>query len=46
MIKKTKQGYVVKSKEGKNLSKKNLSHGDAVKRLMQIEFFKHKNKKG
>lgn len=43
MIKKTKEGYVVKSeKTGKNLSKKTLSKKAAKKRLKQIEYFKHK----
>lgn len=42
MIKKTKSGYVVKSeKTGKNLSKKTLSKKQAVKRLKQVEYFKH-----
>lgn len=42
MIRKTKEGYKVISHSGKNLSKKNLSHAAAVKRLQQIEYFKHK----
>jgi len=42
MIKSTSKGkYVVKSEKGKNLSKKNLTKGQAVKRLKQIEWFKH-----
>lgn len=45
MIKKTKSGYQVKSKEGKPLSKKNLSHAEAVKRLQQVEYFKKHGKK-
>ena len=45
MIKKTKGGkYVVKSKSGKNLSKP-TSHAQAVKRLRQVEYFKHKGGK-
>ena len=44
MIKKTKQGYQVKSEKGKNLSKPNLTKGQAEKRLAMVEWFK-KNKK-
>lgn len=44
MIKKTSQGYQVKSEGGKNLSKPNLSKGQAKKRLEQIEHFKNKGK--
>lgn len=44
MIKKTSGGkYVVKSKSGKNLSKP-VSKKAAVKRLQQVEYFKHKGK--
>ena len=42
MIKKTKSGYKVVSESGKNLSKPNLSKGQAIKRLQQIEYYKHK----
>ena len=42
MIKKTKSGYKVVSKTGKNLSKNNLSKKAAEKRLKQVEYFKHK----
>ncbi|MCX8159201.1 MAG: hypothetical protein N3D20_02845 [Candidatus Pacearchaeota archaeon] len=42
MIKKTSKGYVVYSKEGKRLSKPYKTKGEAVKRLRQIEYFKHK----
>jgi len=42
MIKKTKSGYKVTSEKGKNLSKGNLSKGQAEKRLEQVEYFKHK----
>lgn len=42
MIKKTKGGYKVVSKSGKNLSKPNLSKKQAVKRLRQVEYYKHK----
>lgn len=42
MIKKTDKGYQVKSESGgKNLSKPNLTKGEAVKRLQQVEYFKH-----
>lgn len=40
MIKKTNGGYKVISKSGKNISKKNLSKKQAIKRLKQIEYFK------
>ena len=42
-IKKTSSGYVVKSSKGKNLSKKNLTKGQAKKRLAEVEYFKHKH---
>ena len=41
MIKKTKRGWKVLSKEGKNLSKNDLSKEEAEKRLKQVEMFKH-----
>ena len=41
MIKKTPKGFEVVSEKGKPLSKKNLSKGKAVKRLKQVEWFKH-----
>ncbi len=44
MIKKTSQGFQVKSEGGKNLSKPNLSKGAAEKRLAEIEYFKNKKK--
>lgn len=44
MIKKTGKGYQVKSESGKNLSKPNLSKGEAEKRLRQVEYFKKKSK--
>ena len=44
MIKKTASGYKVVSESGKNLSKPNLSKGQAEKRLAQIEWFKHHKK--
>lgn len=46
MIKKTAKGFQVKSETGKNLSKPNLSKGQAQKRLAQVEYFKHKKGKG
>ena len=39
---KTPKGFKVISSKGKNLSKKNLTKKQAVKRLRQVEFFKHK----
>jgi len=42
MIIKSGKGYQVKSEKGKNLSKKGLSKKQAVKRLQQVEYFKHK----
>lgn len=45
MIKKTGRGFQVKSESGKkNLSKPNLTKAQAVKRLRQVEYFKHKGK--
>jgi len=42
VIKKTPSGYQVKSESGnKNLSKPNLTKAQAVKRLQQVEYFKH-----
>jgi hypothetical protein len=41
---KTKSGFMVISKKGKKLSKKNLTKKQANKRLRQIEYFKHKKK--
>lgn len=45
MIKKTSQGYQVKSESGKNMSKPNLSKQEAEKRLKQVEYFKHQKDK-
>ena len=42
MIKKTKGGFKVVSKAGKNLSKPGLSKAAAQKRLAQVEHFKRK----
>ena len=44
-IVKTPKGYEVKSEKGKNLSKKTLTKEQAVKRLRQVEYFKHQGKK-
>jgi hypothetical protein len=44
MIQKTSKGYIVKSKTGKNLSKPNLTKKAAVKRMRQVEWFKHLKK--
>jgi hypothetical protein len=41
MIVKTPEGHQVKSEGGKNLSKPNLSEGQAKKRLAQVEYWKH-----
>ncbi len=41
MIKKSGKGYVVTSHAGKRLSKRGLTHAQAVKRLRQVEYFKH-----
>lgn len=40
-IKKTSQGYQVKSESGKNMSQPNLPKPEAEKRLQQVEYFKH-----
>lgn len=42
MVKKTKGGYSVKSKKGKNLGGPYKSKKAAKKRLKQVEYFKHK----
>lgn len=44
MIVKTNKGYQVKSENGKNLSKPNLTKQQAEKRLAQVEHFKKKSK--
>ena len=43
MIKKSGNGYVVKSEGGKNLSKRGISKDAAEKRLAQVEYFKEIN---
>jgi hypothetical protein len=46
MIKKTSKGYkVVSEKSGKNLGGPYKSKEQAVKRLQQVEYFKHKKGK-
>lgn len=45
MITKTKSGYIVKSKSGKNLSKPLPTKQAAEKRLRQVEAFKNGNNK-
>jgi len=45
MIVKTKQGYVVKSESGKKLGGPYSTRAEAVKRLQQVEYFKHKKGK-
>ena len=45
MIVKSGKGYQVKSESGKkNLSKPGMSKAAAVKRLRQVEYFKHQKK--
>jgi len=45
MITKRKDGYHVVSETGKNLGGPYKTREEAVKRLRQIEFFKHKGEK-
>jgi hypothetical protein len=45
IVKSGSSGYQVKSSKGKNLSKPGLSKSAAAKRLAQVEFFKHMDKK-
>lgn len=44
MIKKTKDGFVVKSESGKTLSRPYPTRQQAEERLHQIEWFKSKKK--
>lgn len=44
MVVKSGSGYVVKSESGKRLSRK-MSRAGAIKRLRQIEYFKHRDAK-
>jgi hypothetical protein len=44
MIVKKKDGYHVVSEKGKNLGGPYKTRPEAVKRLRQVEFFKHKGK--
>lgn len=41
MIKKTSQGFQVTSEKGKPLSKPDLAREAALRRLRQVEAFKH-----
>lgn len=45
MITKHKDGYHVVSEKGKNLGGPYKTREEAVKRLRQVEFFKHKGRK-
>lgn len=42
MIVKTKQGYVVKSESGRNLSRPLPTKAQAQARLQQVEYYKRK----
>jgi hypothetical protein len=42
MIVKEKEGYRVKSEKGKNLGGPYKTKAEAKKRLLQVEYFKHK----
>lgn len=44
MIIKKKDGYHVVSEKGKNLGGPYKTRAEAVKRLQQVEYFKHKRK--
>jgi len=46
LIIKTSKGYVVYSEKGKRLSKPYQTREQAEQRLREIEYFKHKKKKG
>lgn len=46
MIKKSGKGFVVTSEKGRKLSKAGISKAAAVKRLRQVEWFKHHKKSG
>lgn len=46
MIIKTKKGYMVKSKDGKNIGGPYKTKAEAERRLHEIEYFKHKGTKG
>lgn len=45
MVKKVKGGYQVVSEAGKNLGGPYKSEGEAKKRLAEVEFFKHRDKR-
>jgi len=42
MIKKTKEGYKVTSEKGKNLGGPYKTKKEAINRLKEVEYFKHK----
>jgi len=42
VIRKTKEGYIVESKEGKKLGGPYRTEKRANERLKQVEYFKHK----
>lgn len=42
MIRKTKSGFQVLSEKGKNLGGPYRSRAEAIRRLRQVEFFKHR----
>jgi len=47
MIVKTSRGFKVTSEDGKkNLSADNLTKEQAIKRLREVEYFKHQGKGG
>lgn len=45
VIRKSKKGYSVKSKSGKNLGGPYSTKAQAKHRLAQVEYFKHQRKK-
>lgn len=42
MVTRSGSGWIVKSEDGKRLSRVYKSKGEAVKRLREIEYFKHR----
>lgn len=46
MIRKTSEGYKVVSESGKNLSKSDLTEGQAEKRIAMVEYFKRLHAQG
>lgn len=45
MIRNVKKGYMVVSEKGKNLGGPYSTRAEAEKRLLQVEYFKHKKGK-